>query len=147
MLLISDDADVVTPTNLAIAMNVGCDSCDTLASAYQYVLSNDGHVRFSKDGQEALREIRKKLKQLRHDDLSIDEIQSQLDDLSAQLLVVLTHDIVVASPDGKQVDTTRPFADALGEDGQPLVDEPTVASTTTSQPDVATTQEPTTTTT
>ena len=137
VLLLDDDADTITPTNLAIAINEGCSDCETLASAYQYVLSTDGHVRFSKAGQQELIDIRQDLKRLRkNDELSLDEVQQRLDRLSDRLLVVLTHELIIQGPDDEPI---RPFGDAVGENGEPLeLPESNTTTTTTS-----TTLEPT----
>ncbi len=50
VVLLMNDPSVVTPTNLAIAINEGCTLCETLASAYQVILTTDGPVRFTAAG-------------------------------------------------------------------------------------------------
>ena len=48
----------MTPQNVAIAINENCTSCETLASAYQWVLGTDEeNVRFSPEGRLAINEI------------------------------------------------------------------------------------------
>jgi putative peptide zinc metalloprotease protein len=149
VLLLTGDPSVIAPTNLAIAMNVGCDTCETLASAYQYVLSTNGHVKFTKAGKDEIRAIKKALKRLeKAEGMTLAEIQAELDALANRLLVVLTHEIVVAGPPDENGDTNdeHPFEDAVGEDGRPLADEaPT--TTTTSDPSATTTTTSTTSTT
>ena len=86
IVMVVNDADSVTPTNLALAYNVGCTSCETLASAYQYVFSTDGAVRFTTEGWRALVDIRNQIRDLLKDDtLSIETIQAELDALMAQV--------------------------------------------------------------
>jgi putative peptide zinc metalloprotease protein len=98
VVLVFSDPSVVSPTNLALAMNIGCTSCETLASAYQYVLGTDGVVRFTPEGNRAIAEIRQALQALRHSDLSIWEIQEQLDLLANELQRILAEELVAAGP-------------------------------------------------
>src|SRR3712207_3599695 len=39
VVLVFSDPEVVTPTNTAVAINYQCTTCETLATAYQYVLT------------------------------------------------------------------------------------------------------------
>jgi hypothetical protein len=93
VVLVTGDPSVFTPTNLALALNVGCSGCQTLASAYQYVLQTDGAVHFSADGNKELAAVRRALARLRVSDLSIWEIQARLDELSAQIAQVLSTEL------------------------------------------------------
>ena len=61
ILVISNPDTVVTPENLALAINQDCMSCETLASAYQFVLGTGGHVRFTAEGRQRLAALRKQL--------------------------------------------------------------------------------------
>lgn len=92
------DPSVVTPTNLAIAMNFQCTSCQTLASAYQFVLGTDGNVHFSAEGNQAIAEIRRALRDVLRSDLSIAEIQAQLDKLAGDLRTVLSEELIASGP-------------------------------------------------
>ena len=88
--------DVFTPTNLALAINVDCDHCDTLASAYQDVLQTGGPVHFTAEGNQRLSAIRRSLHELRRDDLTIFEIQARADELANELADVLSTELVPA---------------------------------------------------
>src|SRR2546421_7615949 len=44
VVLVTGDPSTVTPTNLALAMNVDCQSCITVADAYQFVIGTGGEV-------------------------------------------------------------------------------------------------------
>jgi putative peptide zinc metalloprotease protein len=99
VVLIMSDPSVVTPENLAIAINQECSECDTLASAYQLVLSTGGPVRLSPEGRRRIAEIRRQLQELRRADLSSAEIQARVKALTAELREVVTTQLV---PVGRQ---------------------------------------------
>src|SRR5918992_3722607 len=67
LVLVMSDPDVVTPTNLALAINQDCTSCETLASAYQYVLGTGGPVHFDAEGNQELASIKSALRDLGRD--------------------------------------------------------------------------------
>lgn len=96
VLLVFSDANVVTPENLALAMNVECSFCRTLATAYQSMLMTAGAVHFTADGNRRLAEIRRDLQQLRHAGLTIWEIQAQVDALAGRLHELLLTELVPA---------------------------------------------------
>jgi putative peptide zinc metalloprotease protein len=140
VVLVSSDPSVVTPQNLAIALNVECTDCATLASAYQWVLGTDGNVHLSPEGNQAVAEIRRALHELRRSDLSIVEIQAELDALAEELERILADELVAAGPPDAQVDqvtegetgpTPQPEASPeAGASPEPL--EPTPADPTPS---------------
>ena len=94
VVLIMSDASVVTPENLAIAINQGCSACDTLASAYQLVLSTGGPVRLMPEGRRRIAEIRRQLRDLRHSGLTAAEIQARVAALTAELRSVIKTQLV-----------------------------------------------------
>jgi putative peptide zinc metalloprotease protein len=91
--LIFSDPNIVTPTNLAFAFNLECDRCYTLATAYQFVATT-GIVHFTAEGNLRIAAIRQQLEELRHTDLSIDEIQARVDVLAAELLNIMRTELV-----------------------------------------------------
>ena len=94
VVLVVNDADVVTPTNLALALNVECTSCVTMASAYQFVFSTDGMVTYTPEGWATIMDIRKQIHELLKDDpLDILAIQSELDLLMDQLGETVTTEL------------------------------------------------------
>ena len=129
VVIVAGDPSTFAPTNTALAINEACDLCDTLASAYQFVVQTSGPVHFNADGNKQLRDIRRQLAALRTSTLSSAEMQARLDDLTAQLQEVLRTDLVAAGPprDAKATSTTSPN------------DTSTPSSTTTEQPDGQTT--------
>ena len=133
VVLITGDASVVTPTNVALAFNIECTACETLASAYQYVFDTDGaQVHFTPTGNQRLAEIRHELRQLRHSDLGVVEIQSRVDALMNELSVVLRDELVVAGrPEPTTVATTP---SAPQEETTPTTDPSTAPTDTATEP-------------
>jgi putative peptide zinc metalloprotease protein len=98
VVLIMSDPDVVTTENLALALNYECSMCETLASAYQFVMTTGGQVRFTAEGNQALAEIRRALHELSTSELSITEIQAELDELKLTLAGILANELIAAGP-------------------------------------------------
>ncbi|MFN2588282.1 MAG: hypothetical protein ABR613_09230 [Actinomycetota bacterium] len=98
VVLVMSDPSIVSPENVALAVNESCISCETLASAYQYVLGTDGVVHFDAEGNQELAAIRQALIDLAKssDDLTIFEIQAQVDLLMEDLDAVLEDHLVAA---------------------------------------------------
>jgi len=92
------DSSVVAPENLAIAINENCVLCDTLASAYQFVLTAEGNLRFTAEGSRRLAEIRQALLDLRKEDLTGEQIQARLDTIMEELADILSTELVEAGP-------------------------------------------------
>jgi len=97
VVLITNAASVIQPTNLALAYNDGCSGCQTVADAYQFVRSTDGQVHFTAEGSQKLAQVRRELQELRSGDLTIAELQARLDALSGEVADVLAHDLVAAA--------------------------------------------------
>jgi putative peptide zinc metalloprotease protein len=113
LVLVMSDPDVVSPTNIALAINQECSSCNTLASAYQYVLTTDGPVHFDADGNRELALIRQDFRDLvkRSDDMDPGDIHADADGLVDRLYAVV---------DGHLVSTGRdPDGDVSPENAEP----------------------------
>lgn len=125
VVLIVNDPDVVSPTNLALSMNIECTSCETLASAYQYVFTTGGQVMFSTEGWRQIVEIRKAVRDLlKEESLAIEVLQGELDGLMDQLYAVLT-------------DELRPAEEIIAEEGAAPDETTTPAPTETTSGDPA----------
>jgi len=96
------DSSTVAPENLAIAINENCDLCQTLASAYQFVLTAEGNLHFTAEGNQRLADIRQALLDLKKSDLPITDIQAKLDALMDELADVLSTELVPAGESGGQ---------------------------------------------
>jgi putative peptide zinc metalloprotease protein len=144
IVLVTGSPSVVTPTNLAIAINENCTLCETFAGAYQIVLGTGGPVRFTDEGRRRIVEITREIRRLRDADLSPFELKSRLDVLVGQLKSVLATELVPIGPgEGEQA----------GADEQVTADEPLEEppkqgqATTTGEQSITTATTPTTTTT
>jgi putative peptide zinc metalloprotease protein len=138
VVLVSSDPSVVSPENYAIALNVECTDCATLASAYQWVLGTDGKVRFTAEGNRAIAQIRRSLQELRRSDLTIVEVQAELDALAEELERILAEELVAAGPPEARVEQAD---DAEGDPDEPSP-EPEASPTPGASPG-ATSPEPT----
>jgi putative peptide zinc metalloprotease protein len=129
IVLIFSDPDVVTPSNIALAINWECTTCIAFASAYQWVLTTGGPVHFTAEGNELLAEVRKRLHELTKLDLTLEQLIAELEALAEIIRNVLANEMVPAGP-----------APEPPPPPQTTTTEPTTTETTT-------TTEPTTTTT
>jgi putative peptide zinc metalloprotease protein len=101
VVLVTGDPTVASPENYAIAINFECTDCQTLASAYQFVLSTGGNVIFTPEGSQELAAIRQDLHALMRnaEQMTVFEIQAQIDALAQRLALVLANELVAVSPD------------------------------------------------
>lgn len=95
VVLVMGDADTVTPTNLALAYNIGCTLCETYAAAYQFVWSTSGTVHLTAEGNRKIADIRKRFKELEGAGLTIEQLQQQVEVLVNELVQVLQQELVV----------------------------------------------------
>jgi putative peptide zinc metalloprotease protein len=138
--LIFSDPSVVAPTNLALAYNLDCSGCETLASAYQWVFTTGGPVHFTAEGNRRIAELRRRLLELLRSDLSIAELQAELDVLMQEFEAILHSELVPAGQASSPPTTGEP-TDTPGS----TTTTPTTTSTepTTTEPAETTTTEPT----
>jgi putative peptide zinc metalloprotease protein len=119
VVFVMSDPQVYTPTNLALAYNVNCSSCNTLADAYQFVMTTGGAVHLTPEGNREVAGIRRQLEALRHSDANIFEIQAQVSSLMVQLRQVLSTQVVPAGPpDQAPADQAQPSPSG-GPSGSP----------------------------
>lgn len=148
VLLVSGSPDVVTPTNLAVALNEDCKECQTLASAYQFVFGTGEKLRFTAEGRRNIADIRQRFLELRQQDLSIEEIQARTDELAEELRQVLASEVTDRGSGKGEGDGDAPGRpnDAATTPADPPPGAPTRTTPTATAPPPATT-EPTQTTT
>jgi putative peptide zinc metalloprotease protein len=104
-LLLFRDPKSFAPKNQAVAANIDCSRCNTLATAYQDVVQTGGPAHFTSAGNRQIAGIRQDLESLRRSDLSIAELQEQVDGLHSKLRGVLASEVV---PAGAPRDATGP---------------------------------------
>ena len=100
VLISGTDSSVVAPENLAIAVNYDCSLCDTLASAYQFILTAEANLHFTAEGNRRLAALRQALRDLGRSGLTGPEIQAKLDALMDELAAILRTELVPAGNGG-----------------------------------------------
>jgi putative peptide zinc metalloprotease protein len=138
IVLVEGNPSTVTPTNVAIAFNENCDTCVAVAEAYQFVLGTGGLVHFDSEGNQILADIRKELHSLKKQDLTIEQLQAELDSISARIADVLANHLVPVpgKKTGQQEATTTSTT---------TTPETTSTTTPTTTAETTTTEPPTTT--
>ena len=96
IVLVTGNPSVVTPTNLALAINDQCTLCVTVADAYQFVVSAPEGFSFSPHGMQEIRRIVKAIRELGKGDLTAAEIQARLEELVKELRAVLVDELANA---------------------------------------------------
>jgi putative peptide zinc metalloprotease protein len=139
VVLIFSNPDVVTPENIAIAMNIECTECLAFAAAYQWVLTTGGPVHFTAEGNQRLAEIKKLLNDLqKQEDLTLDDLIAALEDIQAEIADILATELVPAGPpEDPSTSTTTTEPTATTTEPEPTTTAPggtttAPASTTTS---------------
>jgi putative peptide zinc metalloprotease protein len=145
VVLAGGDPDSVTPTNIAVALNEECASCVTAAFAYQFVIAGDGLLLLTGEGQRRLAQLRQDLRALEDADLTIEQLQAQLDSAADEIRDVLATELV-SDPRRREEDEEEVDEDpeADGDDAVPegtVTPEPTETPTPTATPSA--TPEPT----
>lgn len=94
IVLVVGHPSVVTPGNIAVAVNYECTLCESLAMAYQFVIGVPEDFRFSGGAMREIKHIRNEIRKLlKQDDLSIAELRTRIDALADRLRVILREDI------------------------------------------------------
>ncbi len=96
IVLVEGSPSVVTPVNLAVAVNENCNLCQTFATAYQFVVGTNGPVEFTKEGRRELARIHRELRRLRKEDLSPAELDARVKALMERVKRVLAEELVPA---------------------------------------------------
>jgi putative peptide zinc metalloprotease protein len=144
IVLVEGNPDVVSPTNVAIAINENCDMCVAVAEAYQFVLGGSGAVHFDAEGNRILSEIRRRLHSLRKEDLTLEQLQATLDEIAAQISDVLANHLVPSGPPKDKPDKSTATTPTTSTTGTTTTPTPTTTETPTTTTETTTT-EPTTT--
>ncbi|MEX0789556.1 MAG: hypothetical protein WD178_02130 [Actinomycetota bacterium] len=109
IVLVSSNPESVTPENVAIAINEECASCETMASAYQFVVGTGDKIKLDREGREQIGQIRKAFYDLAVEadegSLSVEQIEARLIPLVEQIKTVQAEHVVpVTTPEGKGLD-------------------------------------------
>ncbi|MEW2300461.1 hypothetical protein AB0958_10880 [Streptomyces sp. NPDC006655] len=85
--------------NLSDAANKECTGCQTLAGAYQFVVSTPTALRFDQATQDKLADIHRRLDALTRSTLPAADLRTRVDGLAGEVTTVL-HDAVANAPKG-----------------------------------------------
>lgn len=118
IVLVAGMADVVTPTNIAVAVNEECSSCQTLALAYQFVLGGGDPLEFTKEGRKRLKDIQRQFKELGKSGLTVDEIRARAQELSNEIRDLLATQLVPRRDDDEDERDRSGDSRNLDEDEQ-----------------------------
>jgi putative peptide zinc metalloprotease protein len=130
LVLMMNDPSIVTPTNLAIAINQECTLCQTLAEAFQVILTTDGPVHLTAAGNREIAAIRQELRSIRHEGLSLEEIVLRIDGLMDRFFRVVTEELVNAG-----LPSASPAPTTAGSGSEtPLEPAPSATSSPTASP-------------
>jgi len=153
--LVTRDADDLTPQNIAVAVNDQCSGCFTYASASQYVFGFSGPVRITRDGRLRLHELRDFLEELedRAGQLTPTGLIAAANAAEAELLAILTEEVVATgrpappelplAPTDVQPATTPSPATTTFEEPAPTSSSTSAPATEVPTDTTATTAEPT----
>jgi len=106
IVLITSDPSVVTPENVAVALNVDCTLCQTMASAHQYVISTGGPVRFTDEGNRILAGVRQAFADLSRsaEGMTLDQIAAAIGEITTQVEYALANELVPADDEDEEGD-------------------------------------------
>jgi putative peptide zinc metalloprotease protein len=130
IVLIFSDPEVVTTSNIALAINWECTACVAFASAFQWVLTTDGPVHFTAEGNRALAEVRGRLHELaKMDELTLEQLIAELESLAAIIRDVLANEMVSPGPPPEPEPAPAPEPPATTETTETTTTEPTTTTT------------------
>jgi putative peptide zinc metalloprotease protein len=98
IVLVAGSPSMFTPTNQAFAINYLCNLCNTFASAYQFVIQNEGPVHFTSAALRELHDIRAEIRALRGEQLSPFKLQERVNPLIDRLKQALATGLVSGPP-------------------------------------------------
>ena len=104
VVLVSGVPDAVTPHNRAVAVNDACTRCVVAAEARQFVRVVDQPVKFTDAGRETLADVRRHLRALEGQDLTLAALHEAVEQQEARVRAVLTEQVVPKAGDEHDAD-------------------------------------------
>jgi putative peptide zinc metalloprotease protein len=130
IVLIFSDPQVISPENLALAVNVECEACITVADAYQWVLTTGGPEHFTAEGNQRIAAIRQRLHDLSSADLTVEQLQAELDEIRDEIKDILLTELVPAGPAEEEAPAATTTAPETTETTEPTTTEGPTTTTT-----------------
>ncbi len=107
IVLVSGSPAKILPKNQAVAINDACTRCVVYAGARQFVRTiGSGGAKFTGDGNSTLADVRKVLRALEGQDLTVAQQQAEVERQEVRVIKVLTTQVV--STKGKRTKLSRP---------------------------------------
>ena len=95
------NASTIKPTNVALALNVGCSGCETYALAYQFVFTTDGLVRFNDGAGEKIAGFRSQIAEVAgNESLAPTEMEARIDAIVARMWSVVRGELAAVGLEG-----------------------------------------------
>ena len=94
VVLVSGIPERLTPHNRAVAINDQCTQCVVVAEARQFVRVVDEPVKFSDAGREVLADVRRQLRALETQNLSLADLHLAVEAQEARVRTVLSDEVV-----------------------------------------------------
>jgi hypothetical protein len=104
IVLVSGAPSTAAPINEAVALNLECTRCETVAAARQFVRVYEDPVRLTRDGRRELREVRGTLRALEAQDPPIDRLHQAIEAQEARVRQVLNTELVLRSDPSEEPD-------------------------------------------
>ena len=142
VVLVQRNANVVTPSNIAIALNNQCTRCETMAAAYQDVISTDGIVHFTPEGEREINAINHRIEEAIDSPASLFDIKARLDEEANQLWQVVDAELVHAGVPFTSTPRRHVDIEVSGETADPSPS-PTPSESTSPSPTTSATPCPT----
>ncbi len=138
------DASVIAPQNYAMAINQECVRCETFAAAYQYVVTTEGLVHFTPEGNQRLAAIQNELRGLvATDGIPFPELDARVSALVQQMWAVVDNELTLVGAKGHGVEHKDVDAEFDGSTPTPTASmTPTATESPTSEPSNSPTSEP-----
>jgi hypothetical protein len=131
--LISRTANIVSPQNTAVAANVGCVRCITVARAIQYTISVDDPTQVPADAQQLVREMDAELRAIANDrTISVRDANARITALIGRFNA-LAQDLRDAADEETAQDTPTP-SPIPSPTAAPATTSPSVPPSSTSGP-------------
>jgi hypothetical protein len=85
---------VLAAQNVAVAVTSGCDTCDALAAAFQFVVASPQRMTLTREGRREMAQIERQLVALQKAGLPAATVAASVDALAAQVGHVLATELV-----------------------------------------------------
>jgi hypothetical protein len=116
----------LTATNVAVAVNSGCATCDALSFAFQYVIASNQRMTLTRRGRHEVAQIEQALAALQSSGLSGSALTASVTGLATQLGGVLNTELVAVHRSDEGGDRERD-AGQTGADDRPAEAQPTTS--------------------